>query len=341
MQKKIIPCLLIAIPFFVSAKSLFDSIGVEKKDGKWYVLHKVEPKETFYSISKKYSVKIDDIKHANPECNENLKIGQIIRVPYYKHTLSNPYGTILSKVHIVKKKETLYSISKRYNVTVGEIKKLNNLNEVGIAEGQILILPNNAEVSGKTFNVDIPESIIRVSAKKHMVLQKETLYGISKKYGVPIDRIKQANPQLENGLKEGMILIIPDSIEPGDEKKSVSLPVKKTDPDEVAVSIEEDDEEATPVYKPRTEVKMIYEKGVALVMESNTELPRFQALHRTASYGTIIMVKNEENDQQIFVRVVGKLQEEDKKVIIKISKKAFEQLQGKDNKINVTIAYIP
>ncbi|MCS6823908.1 MAG: LysM peptidoglycan-binding domain-containing protein [Cytophagaceae bacterium] len=318
-----------------------DSIGVEKKDGKWYVLHKVEPKETLYSISKKYSVKPDDIKLANPELSEKLQIGQVLRVPYNKLSAIPSKAENISastKIHVVQKKETLYSIAKKYKVSIEDIKKINNLNDAVIAEGQILNLPENAEMRKVSTQTILPENVMNTSDKKHLVLPKETLYGICKKYNLSIDQIKQANPQLQEGLREGMVLVIPDK-EP--EKKTDPVPQKKNDPDEVAVSVEEDEEEVTPVYKPRTEVKMIHEKGIALLMDSKSELPRFQALHRTASYGTIIMVKNNENDQQVFVRVVGKLEGEDNKVIIKISKKAFERLQGKEDKMSVTIAYIP
>ena len=67
--------------FNVSA-AVHDSIGVEKKDGKFFVLHEVDAKETLFSIAKRYNAKLDDIRMANPDMGDGIKIGQNLRIPY-------------------------------------------------------------------------------------------------------------------------------------------------------------------------------------------------------------------------------------------------------------------
>ncbi|HSZ73077.1 MAG TPA: hypothetical protein VK750_10420, partial [Cytophagaceae bacterium] len=69
---------------------------------------------------------------------------------------------------------------------------------------------------------------------------------------------------------------------------------------------------------------------------------KYLAMHKTAPVGTIIQVINEGNNQRIFVRVIGKLPANglNDRVVLKISKKAFERLAGVDKKIPVTLSYI-
>ncbi|HSZ25503.1 MAG TPA: LysM peptidoglycan-binding domain-containing protein [Cytophagaceae bacterium] len=320
--------------------TIHDSIGVEKKDGKLFVLHQVDAKETLYSISKRYAAKVEDIKSANPDMGEGIKIGQVIRIPY-KGMLQNVPGIPSSddsknyKTHLVEKKETLYSISKKYKVSVDEITKANPGIESGIKEGQTLKIP--LDISGSSSSKSKP--VIK-TGKIHKVEPKETLFGIAKKYNVSVDNIKKANPELIDGLKEGMEIIIPSksnkhkpAVEEAPAKTVVNEKVKEEEKQEVVVLSQN---------QPKGEFKKVTEEGMAELLESKSEAPKFQALHRTAPIGTIIQVLNESNGQKIFVRVIGKLVEvSDPKVIIKISQKAMDRLEIKDKAVKVTLTYIP
>lgn len=317
-----------------SIAEIKDSIGVEKKEGKVFVLHQVDAKETLYSIAKRYSAKVEDIKTANPEIGDGIKIGQTLRIPYKGVVQSLPGTTPSSDVknfrtHIVEKKETLYSISKKFSVSVEELTKANPGIEGGLKEGQTLKIPVTVTVVGETKEVK--------SGKIHKVEPKETLFGISRKYNISVDELKKANPQLIDGLKEGMEIVIPEK---GKTVTPVATnPVKEKEK-------EKEEEKTEPVIpaqnQPKGEFKKITENGIAELLESKTDSPKFQALHRTAPVGTIIQVVNESNGQKIFVRVIGKLTEvTDSKTIIKISQKAMDRLAVKDKKATVTLTYIP
>ncbi len=261
--------------------SIHDSIGIEKKDGKTFVLHQVDAKETLYSISKKYAQKIEDVKAANIELGDGVKVGQIIRIPYKGKVQALP-GVVPAK----------------------EVK---------------------------------PTKI----GKIHKVEPKETLFGIAKKYSVSVDAIKKANPELIDGLKEGMEIEIPSSITPAS-KNVVAKPKDKIE-DVAKVSDKEEVIIAAPIQtQPKGDFKKVIEKGSAELLESKTEAPKFQALHKTAPIGTIIQVINDSNGQKIFVRVIGRLVgTTDANVIIKISQKAMERLDVKSNSVVVTLMYIP
>ncbi|PWA07424.1 LysM peptidoglycan-binding domain-containing protein [Flavobacterium psychrotolerans] len=126
------------------------------------ISHTVEPKETLYSISRKYNVPVDEIKSSNQKMLINgLKIGQVIIIPSTKGSAGNDVvssviepASSVSKVvvpqeqvagnnitHKVEPKETLYSLSKKYNVTVDEIKQQNKvLLQKGLQVGQLLTI---------------------------------------------------------------------------------------------------------------------------------------------------------------------------------------------------------
>ncbi len=103
--------------------------------------------------------------------------------------------------HRVQSGETVYSLSKKYNVSERTIYKLNPDAKKGIAEGSIIILPSEDIINSGSTSVEF---------KKHKVRRKETLFSISQKYNVSVDDIKKYNKHLyAKGLKKGEKLQIP------------------------------------------------------------------------------------------------------------------------------------
>ncbi|MFC2100451.1 LysM peptidoglycan-binding domain-containing protein [Bacteroidota bacterium] len=107
-------------------------------------------------------------------------------------------------IHIVKKDQTLYSLAKAYEVNVDEIVTANPGSGSAIKIGQLLKIPYKEKA------IDYKPSILTGDYKIHRVLKQETLYGISKKYGVEVEEIKAANPDLGSYLNEGQYLRIPE-----------------------------------------------------------------------------------------------------------------------------------
>ena len=103
--------------------------------------------------------------------------------------------------HKVKRKETLYGISKQYNVTVEDINKANPEIINGLKKGQIIKVPVVKKKETAT-NVD--------DQKKHTVQKGETFYSIAQKYAVTVDDLMKANPSSVLGLKAGDELVIPN-----------------------------------------------------------------------------------------------------------------------------------
>ena len=130
-----------------------DSIGTEIINGEVYILHQVERKDTYYALSRRYNSPVNSIMAANNK--KTLKPGDTVKVPtgrrsaqeqavptLPKTTNTSPQERILTE-YKVGKNETLYAISRRFNTTVEDIKKMNNLTSDTLKDGQLLKIPNS------------------------------------------------------------------------------------------------------------------------------------------------------------------------------------------------------
>jgi len=137
-----------------------DSIGVENLNGKKVIVHKVEPKESYYSISRKYNVSPQSVINYNT--NKSLQIGVTVKVPTERAFTAervvkvpvSSKATSGDKTAVVEykvgPKETFYSISRKFNTTVDEIKSLNNISGNTLAAGQVLKIRYGTQTAGIT-----------------------------------------------------------------------------------------------------------------------------------------------------------------------------------------------
>ena len=95
-----------------------------------YVDYRVVSGDTLYSIANRYGVSVDELKRLNNLSNNNLSVGQVIKVPVLDTT-----------VYTVKSGDTLYSIASQYNVTPNDIMSFNNLTNNLLSVGQVLNIP--------------------------------------------------------------------------------------------------------------------------------------------------------------------------------------------------------
>ncbi len=168
--------------------------ATEIRDESKYIYHDVMPKETLFSLSKKYNVSIDELKELNPKLQEGLKAGQTIRI-LRKKTTEPVQGNQEEYVfHDVKAKETLFSLAKQYQVSIDQLMELNPELKDGLKKGQRIKIK---KIIKNTPPQEKQEYVF------HTVQPKETLFSLAKKYLNTISEIRALNPEVENGLKEG------------------------------------------------------------------------------------------------------------------------------------------
>lgn len=142
----------LVLPTF--AFSFRDSIGIENLSGKKVIIYKLEPKDNYYSVGRKYGISPKIIMDFNK--NAALTIGTIIRIPTqinFEEITQNTQTTInesltpTETLHTVVKKETLYSISALYGMKMEDLKKLNKLSSNALSIGKVLKVINKKAVA--------------------------------------------------------------------------------------------------------------------------------------------------------------------------------------------------
>ncbi|MFN8394436.1 MAG: LysM peptidoglycan-binding domain-containing protein [Bacteroidia bacterium] len=271
-----------ALPVCVNASVPGDSVGVKVVNGKSYVLYKIAKGDNLGRISKEYGVSVANLEEINSIQGANIQVGQVLMVPSRGAakglSLQNMSGSTASggttqpapkpvtasptapapkpaptadqnpsssgrKQHTVAKGETLYAVSRKYSVTVDQIRQWNSLSADGLKEGQKLWVSESgtAQVTKpvETVKPVEPEVIkpkpeenpvvakpaesatvkplvegggdqnatkVKTSPGIHVVKPGETLFAIARTYGMDVSELRKINRLENTSIKEGQAL---------------------------------------------------------------------------------------------------------------------------------------
>ncbi len=203
-----------------------DTVIIEKSKekviigGQVYYVHIVKQGETLFSLSIAYEVSQKEIAKENPEIFLGLQIGQALKIPVVEKKSGK--DKILSNdfiYHRVKKGQTLYSLSKKYNVSQEDIIACNNpMVRYGINLDQILKIPKSKDVVNALQKPPVVESqndTIRIESQYfyYTVKPKDTLYSLIRFYEITEDILLEHNPFVSEGLVVGQVLKIPKLVD--------------------------------------------------------------------------------------------------------------------------------
>lgn len=180
------------------------------QENQTYILHTIEKGQSLYSIASMYGVSQADIVRLNPGSGTQIYAGHTLRIPRSK-TNSN-----METFHTIKAGETLYGLSVKYNVAAKAICGANpGLGADNFRTGQVIRIPAAQEseaardTTGAGGNAQAPA---RPRCRDmHKVKRRETVYSISREYGITQAELIAANPELEgkDKIKRGTFLCIP------------------------------------------------------------------------------------------------------------------------------------
>lgn len=175
--------------------------------------HKVKNGENLSSISKKHNISIDDLKKFNKTVGRNIQIGQELKLSENNDIASTTIDkhkdiSIKSINYKVKKGESLYTISKSQNISIDELKSINNLNSSQIKPGQTLKISIEKE-SNPTLTSKIKDEPKSIT---HKVSSGESYFSIAKNYSCSIEKLKEWNNKRNNKIIVGEKLIIHSAI---------------------------------------------------------------------------------------------------------------------------------
>lgn len=177
-----------------------------------YFLHTVTKGQSLYSISTMYNVTMEDLIRLNPGCEKQIRAGESLKIPQ-ADSGSNQGKTTF---HTIQAGETLYQLTLKYNVTVQAICTANpGLSASNFRIGQVISIP--AQTAIQPAKENLSETAAQTSSEKktdwrdmHKVERKETIFSISRQYGISEEELIAANPELKKGkLKRGSFLFIP------------------------------------------------------------------------------------------------------------------------------------
>ncbi len=194
-----------------------------------YFSHTVMRGQSLYSIASMYNVSMEDIIRLNPGSDQKIRTGETLHIP---QRISVNGNTNEMRYHTIQSGETLYRISQKYQTDANEICKANpGLSAQNFKAGQVIAIPPIKEdaSSKEIYSNENPSSIslrnAKISTKNefstsksqispyrvmHKVKRKETIYSISREYGISKEELIAANPELKNEkLKKGTFLCIP------------------------------------------------------------------------------------------------------------------------------------
>ncbi|MDC8003383.1 LysM peptidoglycan-binding domain-containing protein [Aureisphaera galaxeae] len=198
--------IVIAISFLLVSCAGYAEIPQQEK----YRSHQVQQGETVNSIAEKYNISAAAIYQLNPDAKNGIGPRNILIIPL-SEVKEDPVVASFKK-HKVRRKETLFSIAMKYNVTVDDIKKYNkHLYASSLKKGERIHIPVYPKEN--TTIVETTESSSNNSGNTdlavHVVAPKETKYGIARKYGISIPELEALNPNMPGNLPIGTELFVP------------------------------------------------------------------------------------------------------------------------------------
>ena len=188
----------------------------KKGDPTSFINHTIESRsETAYSISQQYGITVEEIYAYNPNVN-SFKNRITLKIPQWEFKKEPAKDEVTDSnqkskkedltEHTVVSGETLYSIGKMYKLTESEILRYNP-EAKNLKAGTKLVLPKKAADNNSVEFVSADTDQLKYM--KHKVEPGETIYGITKKYNINEEELKELNPELRTSFRSGAVIRIP------------------------------------------------------------------------------------------------------------------------------------
>lgn len=319
-------CLLLLLPLFaVSQKA---------------VTHTVGPKESLTSIGRLYNVNGRELANYNKiDYNKGLTLGQVLKIPVNSATSNTEAAPVkevapvkvppvvkpvaaanennIPRYHTVEKKQTLYAISKLYNVAIPDIKKWNNLNADALSEGSKIIVGYGAkkELPAADQNITKVPVAVKEIAVKQQPAEKEIAVVTKPVEEKPISKEEAPKP----------VKIVPAI--------ATNNP-KAADFKEGAFKN---------VYEEQTKnQQLVSETGTCGIFKSTSgwQDGKYYCLHNNAPAGTIIKITNMATGKSVYAKVLDLIPDikQNNGLVIRLSNAAASVIGGED-KMDCALSY--
>jgi LysM repeat protein len=193
---------------------------IEVIDGKKYYIHTVEKGQTLFAIAKAYELTVNDIQQENPDAINGIKKGQVLRIPFQKVIAPVVINTPVKSpiidtsdyfMHLVEQGQTLYSITRMYNVSEERVLLLNPEVKMGLKAGQRLKIPGKSKNGTATIPTDSVPKFVKKDVYHVAVMLPLRLYAVNEiDTKLIIEDKARMNPKQEIAVQfyEGCLLAV-------------------------------------------------------------------------------------------------------------------------------------
>ena len=306
---------LSALSVSAFAHTLRDSVGVENQNGKKVILHKLDPKDNFYSIGRRYNVSPKAIINFNP--GAKMTIGNIIKVP-----TDRPF------------QETTPVVTK--TAPVHQSKPV-------VAQQPVVSQPQTQQPAQPDNTSKTDDGV----PTQYKVSAGETLYAISKRFNTTVEDIVNLNGLKSNNITPGQVILVKSNTAATQPAGNEAQPAQQQPVQTQIQPITATRDSTLPdsshhINANRFGIYEKDEKGVATWMDDDGLDPnKMLVLHRTAPIGTVIKITNIMTNRTTFAKVVGRFTdtEQTKDVVIVMTKNVAQALGALDKRFQVTLSY--
>ncbi|QHS57466.1 LysM peptidoglycan-binding domain-containing protein [Mucilaginibacter sp. 14171R-50] len=304
--------ILLGLTSALYATALPDSIGVENLNGKKVILHKLDPKDNYYSIGRRYGVSPKIIQKFNN--NAPLQIGHVIKVPTDR-SIVEPTPVVQPPVTPVKPDNQ------------GSVKTQQNKQQQ----------PQSADQ--KAAPDTEKNNTAGATSQQYKVSAHETLYAIAKRFNTTVEALTALNKLKSNSLSTGQVILVPNGVAATPPRPAAEANADTAKRDSTYVSPDSLDRH---IPTNRYGLFEKNEKGVATWIDDTSLDPNKKLiLHRTAPIGTVMRITNPMNNRTTFAKVVGRFTDSQstRDAIIVMTKNVAEALGALDKRFQVNISY--
>lgn len=289
-------CLLFETLNFAHAQSTTIELSNNKVvvGGQTCFLHLVKEKQTLFSISRAYGVELSVILKVNHKTEVTVNVGEVLRIPVVDSKTAVAPMLVKKEddqfiYHVIKKKDTFFSLSKKYDLSIDVLKKANpNVGNV-LSLGSVFMVPKGIEKEKKVIVQTHPKHDKKYYY--HVIQKGDTESAIARKFFMKLRKFRKLNPQLKGkALTIGSWVRIPRYLVPPE--YFIEKPVEK---DTIVQEIEEDKLIVNEVVeRPLSQQKIRIALFLPLYLEAN------DTINEIVTYKDTLRIVNERNTRTVF-----------------------------------------
>lgn len=321
--------ILLSISSALFASAPVDSVGVENLNGKKVILHKLDPKDNYYSIGRKYGVSPKVIQKFNN--NASMQIGQIIKVPTERSIMETvkPAPAVQASVQTPAKPAEQAPVKTQPKP---------------IEQTPVKTQPAFTQPPVQTEQKPEQTPATAATSQQYKVSAHETLYAIAKRFNTTVEAVTALNNLKSTNLTTGQVLLVPNGVPAPQQPATTAVAPAHVDTarrDSTYVAAVDSIEN----HKAGANKYGLFEKnekGVATWIDDASLDPNKKLiLHRTAPIGTVMRITNPMNNRTTFAKVVGRFTDSQSThdAIIVMTKNVAEALGALDKRFQVNISY--